>query len=739
MANILIVSEKPSVGRAVARALGVKETGRHDGYMEGYSDFFGLNIWVTWAAGHLVQMCSPDQYDPGYLKWRYEDLPILPGEFKYGIIPSREKQFQIVAKLMNAVGESRQDKMELSALSPEKKFLVPASYVVNACDAGREGELIFRRIYEMSGSSIPSKRLWISSMEDSAILDGFTHLKDGSEYQNLYAASVCRAEADWLIGMNATRAFTTKYYKRLVVGCVQTPTLAMLAERQDKIDGFVKEAYYTVEVEGGGICAASGRIREEADSVTLAGKCSGASAVVSGLSKVQKKSQPPKLYDLTTLQREANRFFGYTPQETLDALQELYEAKLVTYPQTDSQYVTSDMEQTVSEMAGLLPRIFPFLKGADIGDQAGRVINNDKVSDHHAVLPTKEAVKNGMEGLSEKQRNIFCLVGQRLAQAVSGECIYEETAVAVLCEGHEFHAKGRTVLQTGFKKVGDAFRTAFLKDKSSNADMADDMVPIPEGLYEGMEIPEIRAKSRRHFTSPPKPYNEDTLLSEMERAGSGEFEDGTERKGLGTPATRASILEKLVSSGYAERRGRQIFPTADGRELAAVIPDYLKSAAMTAEWENKLLLVEKGQLDGRDFMQGITELINTMLKECDTISGQEQQRFHQEDAVGGCPVCGNPVYEGKKNFYCSSRECLFSLWKENRYLAGMGKQIDKKMAVDLLEKGRTHAEDFYSQKKGRTFAADLLMAIKDGRASFSMEFQKKRERRWETGIRYFCL
>lgn len=726
MANILIVSEKPSVGRAVARALGVKETGRHDGYMEGYSDFFGLNIWITWAAGHLVQMCSPDQYDPGYLQWRYEDLPILPGKFKYGIIPGREKQFQTVAKLMNAVGGSGQDQMELSTLSQDKKSLVPFAYVVNACDAGREGELIFRRIYEMSGSSVPSRRLWISSMEDSAIRDGFAHLKDGGEYQNLYEASVCRAEADWLIGMNATRAFTTKYFKRLVVGRVQTPTLAMLAERQDKIDGFVKEAYYTVEVEGGGIRAASGRISEEADSDALAGKCSGASAVVSGLSKVQKKSQPPKLYDLTTLQREANRFFGYTAQETLDTLQELYEAKLVTYPRTDSQYVTSDMERTVSEMAGLLPGMFPFLKDAGIGYNVGRVINNDKVSDHHAVLPTKEAIKNGMEGLSEKQRNIFCLVEQRLAQAVSGEYIYEETAVTVLCEGHEFHAKGRAVLQPGFKKISDAFRTAFLKDRPMDADMTDDMAPILEGLYEGMEIPEIRAGSRRHFTSPPEPYSEDTLLSEMERAGSGEFEEGTERKGLGTPATRASILEKLIASGYAELRGRQIFPTADGRELAAVIPDYLKSAAMTAEWENRLLLVEKGQLDGRDFMQGITELICAMLKECDAISAQEQQRFHPKEAVGGCPVCGNPVYEGKKSFYCSSRECPFSLWKENRYLAGMGKRIDKKMAADLLENGRTHAEDFYSQKKGRAFAADLLMGIKDGRASFSMEFPKNK-------------
>ena len=563
-------------------------------------------------------------------------------------------------------------------------------------------------------------------MEDGAIREGFANLKDGEKYKNLCEASICRAKADWLIGMNATRAFTTKYYKRLTVGRVQTPTLAMLVERQDAIDGFVKEAYYKVAVEGDGIRVISESIKDEAESIALAEKCNGKSAVIRKVEKIQKKNQPPKLYDLTTLQREANRFFGYTAQETLRELQELYEVKLVTYPRTDSQYITADMEQTALELLELLPELLPFLQGESIGENIGRIINNDKVSDHHALLPTKEALGQDFEELSERQRNIFRLIGQRLAQAVSEECIYEETTVTALCEGHEFSAKGKATVQPGFKGIEEAFRNAVQKGKPADKGKTDDAFSIPGSLREGMEIAEVRAEKRRHFTSAPKPYSEDTLLLAMERAGNQDFDEDTEKKGLGTPATRASILEKLVSSGYAKRNGKQILPTADGKELIAVLPDYLKSASMTAEWENKLLLMEKGQMDSREFLREITDLIDTMIAGCSAISGEEQGRFHQRESVGTCPVCGNPVYEGKKNFYCSNRQCAFSLWKENRYLSGMKKLVDKKMAAELLEKGRTHVKDLYSQKTGRTFAADLLMTAEDGRANFSLEFPKKK-------------
>lgn len=693
----LVIAEKPSVSQALAKVLGAGD--REDGYLS------GQDCIVSWCLGHLAEYVPPEVYDSRYEKWEFSDLPIIPEDWQLAVAKDKKAQFTVLKKLLN-----RKD----------------LDYVVNACDAGREGELIFKRVYDLSGSKIPVKRLWISSMEDSAIREGFAHLKDGREYASLCEASVCRAKADWLIGMNATRAFTTKYYKRLAVGRVQTPTLAMLVERQEAIDGFVKEAYYKVAVEGNGIRAVSENFKEEADSIALAEQCNEKPAVISNVEKIRRKNKPPKLYDLTTLQREANRFFGYTAQETLRELQALYEARIVTYPRTDSQYITADMEQTAIELLEGLPEMLPFLRQEPVGRNIGRIIDNDKVSDHHALLPTKEAVKQDFEELSEKQRNIFWLIGQRLAQAVSEECIYEEAVITMLCEGHEFIAKGKAVIQPGFKGIEDAFRNYVQKGKATDKEKADDTFSVPEGLYEGMEIAGVSAESSRHFTSPPKPYSEDTLLAAMERAGGQEFEEGTEKKGLGTPATRASILEKLVSSGYAKRSGKQILPTADGKDLIAVLPEYLKSASMTAEWENKLLLMEKGQIDSGGFLGEITDLIGKMLEGCNAISGEEQNRFSQREEIGICPVCGNPVYEGKKNFYCGSRECSFSLWKENRYLASMKKLVDKKMAVDLLKKGRTHVKDLYSQKTGKTFAADLLMKVEDGRANFSLEFPKKK-------------
>ena len=695
----LVIAEKPSVSQALAKVLGAGD--REEGYLS------GQDCIVSWCLGHLAEYATPEIYDSRYEKWEFSDLPIIPENWQLAVAKDKKVQFAVLKKLLN-----RSD----------------LDYVVNACDAGREGELIFKRVYDLSGSKIPVKRLWISSMEDSAIREGFACLKDGREYADLCEASVCRAKADWLIGMNATRAFTTKYYKRLTVGRVQTPTLAMLVERQDAIDGFVKEAYYKVTVEGEGIRAVSENISNEADSLALAEKCSGKPAVISKVEKVRKKNRPPKLYDLTTLQREANRFFGYTAQETLQELQKLYEARLVTYPRTDSQYITADMEGTVVELLELLPEMLPFLQEESVGNNVGRIINNDKVSDHHALLPTKEAMEQDFEELSEKQRNLFYLIGQRLAQAVAEEYIYEETMIIILCEGNEFFAKGKSIVQQGFKEIEDIFRNSVQKEKTADKGGTENAFSIPEGLQEGMEILEVRSENSRHYTSPPTAYSEDTLLLAMERSGNKEFEKDTEKKGLGTPATRASIIEKLVSSGYAKRSGKQILPTADGKELIAVLPEYLKSAAMTAEWENKLLLMEKGEINSNGFLQEITDLIGRMLEECNAIPEEEQRRFYKKEVIGICPVCGSPVYEGKKNFYCGSRECSFSLWKENRYLAGMRKLVDKKMAADLLDKGRTHVKDLYSQKTGKTFAADLLMKVEEGRANFSLEFPKKKGR-----------
>lgn len=696
----LVLGEKPSVAQALAKVLGARQ--RKNGYLEG-------NGWiVSWCIGHLAEYVPPEAYDKKYEKWEFSDLPILPEQWQLAVAKDKRDQFTVLKMLLN-----RSD----------------VEYVVNGCDAGREGELIFKRVYDLSGSKLPVKRLWISSMEDSAIQEGFEHLEDGRVYENLCEAAVCRAKADWLIGMNATRAFTTKYYKRLVVGRVQTPTLAMLVERQKKIDEFVKEAFYKVTLEGNGLLVVSGSIASEAEADALAEKCQGKTAIVTKVEKKRKKASPPKLYDLTTLQREANRFFGYTAQETLNELQELYEDKLVTYPRTDSQYITSDMEQTVWELLDELPEMLPFLDEDSIGRDVERIIDNDRVSDHHALLPTKEVIKQGFGNLSVKQQNIFRLIGQRLAQAVSPDCIYEETEVTVECEGQKFSAKGKVTIQHGFQKCASAFRTSIQKAAEPEKEENTEEIVIPEGLTEGMEITPVRAKKSRHFTSPPKPYSEDTLLSAMEKAGNTEFDKDTEKKGLGTPATRASIIEKLVSSGYAARKGKQILPTGDGVDLVGVLPEYLKSAAMTAEWENKLLLMEKGELGSHEFMQGIVELIHQMLSECDAISGEERSRFHPRESVGICPVCGNMVYEGKKNFYCGNEECSFALWKENRYLSGMRKEIDKPMAEDLLQDRRTHVTDFYSQKTGKIFTADLLMEIVNGRVSFKLEFPQSKGRR----------
>lgn len=694
----LVVAEKPSVAQVLSKALQAGK--REDGYLA------GEDCIVSWCLGHLAEYVSPEFYDSRYEKWEFADLPIIPEGWQLAVAADKKAHFSVLKKLLN-----RSD----------------LEYVVNACDAGREGELIFKHVYDLAGSKIPVKRLWISSMEDTAIREGFAHLKDGSMYGGICEASICRAKADWLIGMNATRAFTTKYYKRMAIGRVQTPTLAMLVERQDKINGFTKEAYYKVELEGNGIYAVSGSISEESESDILAGRCNGKIAVVSKVEKVQRKKMPPKLYDLTTLQREANRIFGYTAQETLEELQKLYEARLVTYPRTDSQYITEDMGQTVYNLLDELPGMLPFLPKENIGSHVDVIMNNDKVSDHHALLPTIEAAKQNLEKLPERQRNIFYLIGQRLAQAVSEEFIYEETTATLLCEGYEFHTGGKVTVQPGFKEIEGHFREVVQKKQSADGEEKDQDTPvsIPEGLYEGMEILDVTAKKSRHFTSPPRPYSEDTLLASMETAGNQEFDADTEKKGLGTPATRAAVIEKLVTSGYAQRNGKQILPTADGRELISVLPDYLKSASMTAEWENRLLLVEKGELSGEDFLRGITELIAVMLEECGRLSKEEQYRFYQREEIGTCPICGSPVYEGKKNFYCSDRECSFALWKENRFLAGMKKQMNRKMAAQLLKTGRIHIEDLYSQKTGKTFAADLLMKAEDGRANFSLEFPMK--------------
>lgn len=672
----LVIAEKPSVSKSIAKVIGAYR--QEDGYLE------GGNCVVSWCLGHLAEYAAPEHYDERYENWRFEDLPILPVEWKLLVHNTKKPQFNVLRKLLRS-----------------KKF----DYVVNACDAGREGEAIFRRVYALAGSKLPIKRLWISSMEDAAIQQGFENLKDGVAYDNLFAASECRAKADWLIGMNGTRAFTKKYGRKQTIGRVQTPTLAMLTERQTKIQNFVKEPYYKVELSGAGVVAVSEQMGREQDADTMQAACDGQCAVVGSIERKRVEKKPPKLYDLTTLQREANRYYGLPASQTLQAAQELYEEKLVTYPRTDSQFVTEDMRKTVESLVLALD-------GQTV--DVSCVINNNKVTDHHAILPTMQGAKCNKEKLSETKQKILSIIIWKLVQAVQPPFIYEDVLVTVCCQGQNFTAKYKDVLQPGYTA-----KPVPLVEPEKNKDAS-----LPNDLEQGMVIPVVRAEKKQGFTSPPKVYTEDTLLSAMETAGNKEFEKDTEKKGLGTPATRAAILEKLVSSGYVQRKGKQMIPTEDGVAAIRNIPDYLKSASMTAEWENDLLRMERGEIKPHDFMQGIHGLIDKMLADLRQIPTVAATPHHNKVSVGSCPVCGNPVHESKLSFCCADRSCKFALWKESRYLANMRKTLDKKMAVDLLKKGRTHVKDFYSVKKDKTFAADLVMRVEDDRAQYSLEFPK---------------
>ena len=706
----LVISEKPSVAQSIAKVIGAYR--KENGYLEGH------DCIVSWCLGHLAEYAMPEAYEEKYRSWNFSDLPIIPAQWKLEVPKDKKEQFSVLKKLL-----SRKD----------------LEYVVNACDAGREGELIFKRVYDLSGSSLPVKRLWISSMEDTAIMDGFAELRDGNAYKSLADASVCRAQADWLIGMNATRAFTKTYDYRLTVGRVQTPTLAMLAERDAQIHAFEKKRYYVahllLDTASGRIDAVSEHIPEREEANRVAGFCNGDTAFVTSLERETKHTAPPKLYDLTTLQREANKLFGYTASKTLEYAQTLYENKLITYPRTDSQYLTDDMEvaaaNTILAVCGIPPFVNEKLNAPDVG----RLLNSKKVSDHHAIIPTVEIKTRNLQELSEGERNILLLVASRLLCASGEKHTYELVKAGFQCCGYSFLASGKTVKERGWKRFEDVLKSYCGLSAEESGEAADgkeqDSMQALESLFKGARFSPVNTNVTEHFTQPPKPYTEDTLLAAMERAGSSEMEADVERKGLGTPATRASIIEKLIASGYAARKKKQILVTEAGTKMIALMPDYLKSPKLTADWENRLLAMERGQTSSDTFMSDIYAMIDQILAGCREIPEAERQKFagDKEDTrkqIGKCPVCGNSVYEGKKNFYCGSRDCSFSLWIENRYLSFMKKKIDKKMAADLLSKGRTHCKDFYSARTGKEFEADLLMEVSpDGKTSFKLEFPKR--------------
>ena len=691
----LVICEKPSVAKSIASALGV--TSRADGYFEGNGHL------ISWCIGHLVGLADAAAYDDRYKKWRYEDLPILPAPFRYVVSEEKADQFHILRSLME-----RPDVTEL----------------VNACDAGREGELIFRLVYEAAGCSKPFSRLWISSMEDAAIREGFADLRPGADYDPLYQSALCRQKADWLIGINASRLFSVLYHRTLNVGRVQTPTLAMLADRDSKIVLFRKEKYHHVHLALEEAEAVSEKIPAMEDAQAIRDACDGQQAVCVSVAREKKTEKPPKLYDLTTLQREANRVFGYTAKQTLDYAQSLYEKKLLTYPRTDSRYLTGDMAETASVVLHLAARVPPFDACPEFFPDVLALVNEKEVSDHHALIPTLELEKADVPALPVGERNILLLVCCKLLCAAAEPFVYEAVTATFDCGGHTFTAKGKQVLSQGWRAIQEVFRSS-LKEKPEDED---DEGVLP-ALTEGQVFEPVAASVTEHFTSPPKPYTEDTLLSAMENAGKEDIPEDAERRGLGTPATRAAIIEKLVSGGFVERKGKNLIPTKAGVNLVTVLPELLTSPKLTADWEQRLNEVAKGQASPEDFMDGIEAMAAELVRKYSHISEDGQKLFQPEkETVGLCPRCGKPVYEGKKNFACSDRACRFVMWKNDRFWTSRRKEMTRKMAADLLKKGRTSVKRMWSEKKGSTYDAEVILDDTGGKyVNFRLEFPKRKD------------
>lgn len=676
----LVIAEKPSVGQSIAKVIGA--TDRHDGYLE------GNGYIVSWCFGHLVSLCQADAYDLKYKNWNKDDLPILPQNFKWEVTSDKVSQFKVLRKLM-----FRNDVDEL----------------ICATDAGREGELIFRLVYNEARCTKPFKRLWISSMEDSAIREGFDNLRPGSDFDDLYDAAVARSEADWLVGINATRLFTTLYGRKLTVGRVQTPTLAMLVDRSDAIKNFVKQKYFNVHLSSDGFEAVKEKVFDENEADVIVDKCSGQTAVITSVTNNRKSINPPKLYDLTTLQREANRYLGMTAQQTLNATQSLYEKKLVTYPRTDSRFLTEDMEDTARSMVEIVRKLFTFGKASTGEINVKRVLNSKKVTDHHAIIPTAEVAKAKISELTNAEQDILMLISKQLLCATDSAHIYMDTEVLVTCAGEEFKAKGKTVIENGWKSIEKAYRSYI-----GNTDKSDDEkepAELPE-VTNGQTLESVDMTKSEHFTSPPKPYTEDSLLSSMETAGNEDFDEDTEKKGIGTPATRASMIEKIISCHYAERKGKQLIPTDAGITLISILPEVLKSPKLTADWENSLMQIERGEKNAEDFMNSISVFTGNMIRSNMNHSSEAAGKFADasvRDVIGKCPRCGSPVYEGQKSFYCSGKECKFFIVKDNKLLSSMKKKVTKTMVAALLKDGRTHVKGLYSQKKDKLFDADIVM------------------------------
>ena len=678
----LVITEKPSVAKSISAVLGADK--RRDGYFE------GENFLISWCFGHLAELASAEVYDEAYAGWSREQLPIIPESWQYSVGRDKKKQLDLLTELMR-----RSDVTE----------------IINACDAGREGELIFRTVYLLAGCVKPVKRLWISSMEDTAIREGFENLRDGSEYDHLYDAALCRSKADWLVGINATRLFSVLYHRTLNVGRVVSPTLALLVEREAEIKAFQPEPFYAVKLDAGDFTAVSEKMKNKPDAESLKSACTGTSAVIRSVEQREKSEKAPALYDLTTLQRDANRILGFTAQQTLDYLQSLYEKKLCTYPRTDSRFLTDDMESGVPAVAACAAGIL----GVSVGDVfANQVCDSRKVSDHHAVIPTMAAGEAELSALTAGEREVLKLVARQVLMAVSAPYSYLETVVTVECGGQVFTAKGKTVLNAGWK----SYAAGEQKEK------------VLPPMREGQSIDGFAVSLEEGKTKPPARYTEDTLLSAMENAGAREMPDDAERKGLGTPATRAGILEKLVSSGFVERKKNKkavsLVPQDIGISLITVLPEQLQSPLLTAEWENMLKEIERGELSSEAFMAQISRMVSELVRDYEPVSGAEVLFPSGRPVVGKCPRCGGPVTESKTGFFCERRDCRFGLWKDNRYLSAKHIILTKKMAEALLKDGKTFVSGMYSEKTGKSYSAYLVLTDDGQKSSYALEFDREK-------------
>lgn len=694
----LVIAEKPSVAMSLAAVLGANE--KKDGYLE------GNGYLVSWCVGHLLELAQPEAYKEQYAKWRYADLPILPTAWKYEVPKDKKKQLDLLCRLMK---DSRVDS------------------VVCATDAGREGELIFRLVYQYAKCKKPMERLWISSMEDAAIRDGFEHLRPGSSYDNLFDAALCRAGADWLVGINATRLFSVLYGVTLNVGRVMSPTLALLVQREAQIRNFKSKSFYVPEITCSGFTASGERQEEQEKAETIRLSCDGQPATVRSVEKQTKTVQPPRLYDLTTLQRECNRIYGYTAQQTLDYLQSLYEKKLATYPRTDSQYLTEDMQATAASLVLWLRDNLPFGKGCKGEPDIERVTDGSKVTDHHAIIPTVEIARTDLASLPSGERDVLTLLAARFLCATAQAHKFEAVTASLDCAGYNFLAKGKTVLQDGWKEADRLYRMG-LKQKLEEKDNED--AALPE-LEENQTFSSVAASIREGKTSPPKHYTEDSLLAAMETAGAENMPEDAERKGLGTPATRAATLEKLVAVGFVERKKKQLLPTEKGVNLITVLPDNIKSPLLTAEWESRLKQVEHGDVSADVFMDGIADMNRELVKAHTAPEEQFTKLFaagrKDREAVGTCPRCGASVYEGQKGFFCENRDCAFALWKDNRFFSSKKKSITKTVAAALLKEGRISMSGLYSEKTGSTYDAVVVLDDTGGKyVNFKLEFPQKK-------------